>query len=193
MNGLRDENGNLVVIDETYDCSIDSLDMVNSSRIDSNDVKDEDPGLINFKDFSKTEFETIDFSKPETEFEYFSNSKAIETNIPLRLCIDKSDEFKKEMGSKSNDWIGISLSVIPNFQGLKKSQEALPETEYFSDSEINETDNFPGTRISLSSKSKKETRSESNDKVGISLSLIRGVSRSESNDKVKISPSRKTN
>ena len=34
----------------------------------------------NYKDFSKTEIETIDFSKPEPEFEYFSNSKAIETN-----------------------------------------------------------------------------------------------------------------
>ena len=97
------------------------------------------------------------------------------------------------MGSESNDRIGISLSVTPNFSGLKKPHEALPKTEYFSDSEINETDNFPGTRISLSSKSKKETRSESNDKVGISLSLIRGVSRSESNDKVKISPCSITN
>ena len=93
-------------------------------------------------------------------------------------------QLKKEKGSESNDKVGISLFVTPKFSKL----EALPNSKIVSDLEITETDSFLGTEISHLSYSKKETRSESNDKVGISLSLVEGVCRSESNDKVKISP-----
>ena len=60
MTGLKDENDNLNVIDETHDCSNDTLD---SSLIESNDMENEDLGLIDLRDFSKT----------EPELEYFSN------------------------------------------------------------------------------------------------------------------------
>ena len=92
-------------------------------------------------------------------------------------------QLKKEKGSESNDKVGISLFVTPKFSKL----EALPKSKIVSDLEITKTDSFLGTEISPLSNSKKETRSESNDKVGISLSLVEGVCRSESNDKVKIS------
>ena len=111
----------------------------------------------------------------------------------LRFCIERSDIIKKEMGSKSNDKVGISLSVTLNFSELKKPHKALPEPENISDSEITKTGNFLGTGISLLSNSNKKTRSESNDKVGFSLSLVEGVFGSEYNDKVKISPSENEN
>ena len=71
-----------------------------------------DPELINFKDFSKPEFKTTDFSDPEPEFEYFSKPKAIENDMFLRICSEKPEILIKEIGSKSNDKVGISL--FPN-------------------------------------------------------------------------------
>ena len=104
--------------------------------------------------------------------------------MPLRFCIERSEAVSKEMGSESNDKVGISLFVTPKFSEL----EAVPNSKNVSNLEITKTDSFLGTEISPLSNSKKETRSESNDKVGISLSLVERVLRSESNDKVKISP-----
>ena len=72
--------------------------------------------LIDFKDFSEPEpeLDLIDFrdySKPEPEpkLEYLLKPKAIEFEMPLRVCIEKSDINKTEMGSESNDKVGISL------------------------------------------------------------------------------------
>ena len=65
--------------------------------------------LIDFRDFSKLEPELIDFSDPEPKLEYLQNSKAIEVEMPLRVCTEKSDINKTEMGSESNDKVGIAL------------------------------------------------------------------------------------
>ena len=64
MVGLKDEIGNLNVIDEPYDCA--TLDIVRS-LIESKDIELE---LIDFREFSKPEPESMDFSDSEPEFEY---------------------------------------------------------------------------------------------------------------------------
>ena len=64
--------------------------------------------LIDFKDVSGPELKT-DFSNPELECEYFFKPKAIENDMFLRICTKKPEPFIKEIGSKSNDKVGIFL------------------------------------------------------------------------------------
>ena len=84
---------------------------------ESMDFSEPEPELevIDFKKISKPEPKTTDFSDSEPEFEYLSKPKAIETDMPLRFCIERSEAVRKEMGSESNDKVGISLFVTPKF------------------------------------------------------------------------------
>ena len=175
MVGLKDEIGNLIVINEPYDCATDTIDTVRF-LIESKDIEHKDFGLIDPKDFSENELELIDFSEPkpelelidfrefsklepesmdfsdsEPEFEYLSKPKAIETDMPLKICIESTDTIKKEIGSESNDKVGISLFVTPNFSEL----EALPNSKNVTNFEITKTDSFLGILISPLSNSKK--------------------------------------
>ena len=176
MVGLKDEIGNLNVINEPYDCATDTIDTVRF-LIESKDIEHKDFGLIDPKDFSENELELIDFSEPkpelelidfrefskpepesidfsdsEPELEYLPKPKAIEIDMPLRVCIERSDIIKKEIGSESNDKVGISLFVTPNFSKL----EALPNSKNVFGFEIFKTDSFFGTEISSLSNSKKK-------------------------------------
>ena len=60
MNCLKSEDLELNVIDDTLDSLV----------IKSNGLEGEGPGLIDFKEFTKPELETTDFSElePDTEF-----------------------------------------------------------------------------------------------------------------------------
>ena len=117
MVGLKDEIGNLNVSNEPYDWATDTLGIVRS-LIESKDIEHKDFGLIDSKDFSENELELIDFSKPEPELElidfrefskpepepidfsdsepeleYLPKPNAIEINMPLRVCIERSDRI----------------------------------------------------------------------------------------------------
>ena len=117
---------------EPYDCETDTLDEVRSLTeikvieqkdvclIDWNDCPKNELELIDFskpepetelidlREFSKLEPELIDFSDSEPELEYLPKPKSLEIDMSLRVCTDKFDISKKEIGSKSNDRSGIS-------------------------------------------------------------------------------------
>ena len=98
--------------------------------IDFKDFSEPEPELevIDLKKNSKHEPKTTDFSDPEPEFEYLSKPKAIENDMSLRICIKKSEIIKKEIGSESNDKVGISLfltSPILKFSLISKKSLIL--------------------------------------------------------------------
>ena len=57
----------------------------------------------------------MEFSNLEPEFEYFSNPKAIENDMFLRICTEKPEKLIKEIGSQSTK---VGISLFPNFSNF---------------------------------------------------------------------------
>ena len=80
--------------------------------------------MIDFRDLSKLEPDLIDFSDPEPKLECSLKPKEIEFEMPLGVCIEKSD-INTEIGSESNDKVGIALITTAKRVFRSKSNDEV--------------------------------------------------------------------